>query len=308
VHDGANAGDADRGLDAQDRADACDSPSAPADALDLPSTNDAKQPGVDVGVDAARITPGTCAAPIEIPYYASHSDITASTAGASHILDFPCASNGADLVFKVQTREIEVAYADTFGTPWNTALFFTDSCNTPNPPGSTDMAVCNDDACGTSQSQALAVLGYGWHYLLVSGVNGESGDLTLHFQHATIGTGALANLPMGAGLRQGTTSGFDTSGICEASGPKNSYWWAGCPNDTGGSFHASTCKGATWDTALFLQIPKLGTLSCNDDDPTCGTQSTIDSTIAPGAGLYVLTVAAAFADNYGDYNLTYARP
>lgn len=302
--DGTSAWDADRGLDARDGLGL----GVKADALDAPNTRDVSQPGNEVGPETVNIAPGTCASPIEIPWDTAHSSITVSTAGSSHILDFPCASNGHDVVFVIQSRDREVAYADTFGTPWNTALFFTDTCNKPNPPGTPDTAVCNDDACGTQQSQALALLEYGWHYLIVSGVNGASGDVTLHYQHATIGTGDLATLPAGTGVLQGTLSGSDSSGLCMAVGPMNSYWWATCPSGVGGGFRASTCKGASWDTVLIFQVPQLEALSCNDDDSSCGQQSTVSATLAPGAGLFVLTVAAAFADNFGDYSLSYTRP
>ncbi len=261
----------------------------------------------DVPVDASTIL-GTCAFPIEIPYEASHVDLSVNTTNAEHILDFPCANNGADVVFKIQSNQPEMAYADTFGTAWNTALSFTDTCDSLNPPEGTDMAICNDDACGTSQSQAFAALAYGYHYLIVSGVNGESGDVTVHFQHAPIGNGPFVVLPKGSGTVVGTTDGMDSSRTCDTSGPKNSYWWVNCPSDLGGTFHASTCKGADWDTALIFNIPGLDNVSCNDDDLSCGMQSTVDTSIAPGAGMFVLTVAGTLLRSYGDYTLTYTRP
>jgi hypothetical protein len=206
-----------------------------------------------------------------------------------------------------------MAYADTFGTSLNTALFFTDTCDIPTPPDSSDMAVCNDDACGTSQSQAFAPLAYGFHYLIVSGVNGDSGDVIVHFQHAPLGNGPIAALPQGSATATGTVGGLDTTRTCDMAGPKNSYWWVSCPDDLGGNFHASTCDGADWDTALILQIPRLDTVSCNDDDLTCGVQSTVDTAITPGAGMFVLTVARTLMIRIGDltnytYTLTYTRP
>jgi hypothetical protein len=261
----------------------------------------------DVPVDTAPLL-GTCSAPIELPYYLSHADITINTANAEHFLDFPCASNGGDVVLKLQSNQTELAYADTFGSTWNTALFFSETCDSASPPVGDGMAVCNDDACGTSQSQAFAKLAYGYHYLIVSGVNGESGPVTVHFQHAPIGNGPLVTLPQGAGTAVGTTSGIDTTRTCDTSGPKNSYWWTTCPGAGAGNLHASTCGGATWDTSLILQIPRLDVLSCSDDDPACGMQSTVDTSIAAGAGMFVLTVTGTLLDSHGDYALTYIRP
>jgi len=261
----------------------------------------------DLPVDTAPIL-GTCASPIEISSYASHVELSVNTASAPHIVDFPCVSNGGDIVFKIQSDQLEMAYADTFGTAWNTALFFTDTCDSANPPAGTDMVTCNDDACGTSQSQAFASLTYGYHYLIVSGPNGEGGDVIVHFQRAAIGNGPLVTLPAGSGTIIGTTDGMDTTRTCDTSGPKNTYWWANCPADVGGNFHASTCKGADWDTVLILQIPRLDTLLCKDDDVVCGMQSTVDTVITPGAGLSVLTVAGNLLRSYGNYTLTYTRP
>jgi hypothetical protein len=148
----------------------------------------------DVPVDTAPIL-GTCAAPIEIPSDVSHVDLSVNTASALHLVDFPCVSNGGDIVFKIESNQPEMAYADTFGTAWNTALFFTDTCDSVNPPEGTDMVTCSDDACGTTQSQAFAKLSYGYHYLIVSGPNGEGGDVIVHFQRAPIGNGPLVPLP-----------------------------------------------------------------------------------------------------------------
>jgi len=266
----------------------------------------------DVPVDTAPPR-GTCALPIDIPYYASHAEFAVNTSNADHILDFPCADNSGDIVFRIQSNEAEIAYADTFGTAWNTALFFSDTCDKPKPPAGDGMVTCNDDACGTLQSQAIASLAYGSHYLIVSGVGGDSGDVVMHFQRAPIGNGPLVELPQGQGTVSGTVAGIDTSSTCDFSGPKNSYWWVTCLADLGGSMHASTCGGADWDTAIILQIPGQDSLSCQDDDPSCGIQSTVDATISPGAGMSVLTVSGTTMIKIGDptiynYILTYNRP
>jgi hypothetical protein len=251
---------------------------------------------------------GSCESPIEIPYYLSHTELTVNTTYAEHLLDFPCAANGGDIVFSIQSNNPEMAYADTFGTPWNTALFFSESCERATPPEGDGVAACSDDACETTQSQAFAALAYGRHYLIVSGVNGESGEVKIHFQHAPIGNGPFVTLPKGSGTVTGTTEGIDSTRTCDTSGPKNTYWWTSCPADVGGPFHATTCLGATWDSYLFLQIPQTEVLSCFDDDPACGMQATIDSTIPPGAGMYAITVTGALLKSFGDYTLTYSRP
>lgn len=251
---------------------------------------------------------GTCASPIEIPY-TSHIDLTADTTAAEHALDFPCAANGADIVFKVRSDGNELVYADTFGTTWNTALFFSETCDRPSPPKGEGMAACNDDACGTSQSQAFAALEYGFHYLIVSGVGTAAGPLKLHYERGPLGNGVPANLPAGTATLTGTTDGSDSTRTCDMAGPKNSYWWITCPADVGGPFHATTCNGATWDAALVLQVPRLADSPlCADDDPACGMQATLDGTIPPGAGIAIFSVTGNLMRSLGDYVVTYTRP
>ncbi len=270
------------------------------------ATNDAV--GDVLAADAA-LPSGTCVSPIDIPYVAQ-IDLTASTAGADHVLDFPCAANGADIVFRIRTDGPEMVYADTFGTTWNTALLFSDSCDVVAPPEDDGMTTCNDDACGTSQSQAFATFEYGYHYLIVSGVNGDSGPLKLHFEHATLGNGPPVYLPAGTSALAGTSGGIDSSRTCDMAGPKNSYWWTTCPSDLGGPFSASTCNGTAWDSALILQIPRLGDdgVTCAEDDLTCGVEATLQATIPDGAGMAVLSVTGHLLRDYGDYTFGYTRP
>jgi hypothetical protein len=231
-----------------------------------------------------------------------------NTSDADHILDIPCANNGRDVVIRFAVTDRELVYAHTFGATWNTALFFSQSCDTPQPPAGDDMVSCNDDACDTQQSQVSAIVTYGWHYLIVSGIDDASGEVSVHFERASIGNGPLSTLDPGAGSVQGKTSGQGGSSQCEASGPENSYWWAGCPDYAGGAFQASTCGGATFDTVLALQIPRTQALECNDDFDTCGLQSSLDSTIPPGAGLNIVTVDSSTTSNSGNYTLSYTRP
>lgn len=298
-------------LDASDGAIPKDTVTNHDDVADAPRAPDARAATTDTAIDVVRL--GSCAFPIDISPDLVRADIAVDTNQAPHILDFPCGGNGADVVLRFQVDSPQLVYADTLGTTWNTMLFFSDACDTAQtPPGvdTTSMTVCSDDACGTGQSQAVAALGYGWHYLIVSGANGESGSATVHFQRALVGNGPLAELPEGSISVQGTTSGSDSAGEpqCEAAGPKNSYWWLTCPDYVGGDLQASTCQGATWDTVLSLQIPRNNTLSCNDDDKSCGRQSTLGTTVPPGAGIQVLTVGGGVGNSMGDYNLTFTRP
>jgi len=309
VRDAANGSDLGR-----DSASTKDGPLDFGGSIDTFQTKDGAKDvidsAMDVPVDSRPTGLGTCASPIKIPSGVVQVDITQDTTGAAHALDFPCTSNGSDLVFliDVASQQPQLIYADTFGTSWNTALFISSTCDAPKPVGDLD-AVCSDDACGTSQSQVAAALGYGYYYLIVSGANGESGSVTVHIEAAALGTGPIVALPQGSGSVPGITSGIDRSGMCDSAGPINSYWWLSCPEDVGGQFHASTCDGLKWDTVLGLQVPRTNPQpACNDDDNACGMRSTLDSTLPPGAGLQVLPVGGSNASDMGSYTLTYTRP
>jgi hypothetical protein len=280
------------------------------DGVDGLAKLDAKRDvlAVDNNPDSPPPPQGTCASPYEIPTLAGSADLIIDNSYADHLLDMPCANNGRDVVIRFAVTDRELVYAHTFGATWNTALFLSQSCDTPQPPPGDDMVSCNDDACNTQQSQVSAVVNYGWHYLIVSGIDDASGEVGVHFERASIGNGPLSVLDSGTGTVQGKTSGQGGSAQCEASGPENSYWWAGCPDYAGGEFRASTCGGATFDTVLALQIPRTQAIACNDDFDTCGMQSTLSATIPPGAGLNIVTVDSSTTSNFGNYTLSYTRP
>ena len=274
------------------------------------TTSDGKKTSPDGAIgDAPQPRVGTCGLPIPLSIKTGHTEVAATTVGAEHIVELPCAATSGDVVFALSIDEPSLVYADTFGAAWNTALLFTDTCPpTGSPEDTADFVNCSDDACGSEQSQATAVLGYGKHYLILSGVDGEVGDVTLHLERAAIGNGARIPLPAGEGSLTGTTAGAGTSVLCEAGGPEDSYWWLTCPDFPGGSFSASTCIGTSFDTVLALQVPRAGAVLCNDDDNACGRQSTVAADIPVGAGLQVLLVDGQVASSAGPYALAYTRP
>jgi hypothetical protein len=331
--------------DAQDAATLRDSASGDGAAEvgdvadDSRDANDARDSAVDTGVlrdagkdlaapvkdaapEAAKLdgtadsplppAPNSCANPIDIPMDSPYTDLVLSTTGESHKFDLPCAQGGPDLVLRFALGEYSAVYADTFGATWNTILSFSTTCPPSPTAGNPDpgTSACSDDACNTTQSQAVALLPNQLYYLILSGANGDSGDVTVHFQHAGLGTGLVAALDPGTGSVSGTTITRTRGPIaaCEASGPSASYWWLTCPDYLGGALTASTCTGTAFNTVLSLQIPRTGLVSCNDDYDPCGSRSFINPTVPPGAGLNVLTVGGATTSDYGDYLVTYTRP
>ena len=142
---------------------------------------------------------------------------------------------------------------------------------------------------------------------MLSGNNGESGSVTLHFQHTPVAAGPSVPLPAGSGTMTGTTSGPTRLTDCEANGPENGYWWTSCPDAAGGTFSASTCTGTDFDVVLALQIPRDGTLVCANGN-SCGAQESMTTTIPAGAGINYLAVDGDVVNSAGAYTLIYTRP
>jgi hypothetical protein len=231
-------------------------------------------------------------------------DLIASTRGARHDLDLGCGAPGGEVFFSFSLAQQELVYADSFGGGFDTVLAFVADCGGA-PGGVPAVFSCGDDACGTKQSQVVAVLDVGRHYLVVSGP-GAGGDVAIHIEHAPVGTGSVASLGAGSTTSTGTTTGTGGLGLCEAGGPENAYWWTSCPDFVGGAFSASTCTGTAYDTLLSLQIPRADMVLCNDD--TCSYQSLINAALPPGAGVHVLAVDGFSVRKLGPYTLTTVRP
>jgi hypothetical protein len=297
-------------IDARDVSLAKDGPDAHLNPIDA-GIDGGTNAGVDTGgVDLVPTANGTCAYPFLLSTTASAVDVVTSTTGTQHNVNTPCAQGGSDVVFRFQLETDEIVYAHTFGATWNTVLFLSEACPSARPASvSTGQVACSDDACGTPQSQVVAHLSYGVHYLILSGANGESGDATLHFEHVPVSSKPHeSQLPAGSGTLTGTTSGNNVTTSCEASGPENCYWWTSCPGFAGGDFSATTCRITTWDTVLVLHVPRAGMQVCADDDPSCGRQSTLTATLPSGAGLNVLVVDGSNGGESGDYSVKYTQP
>ena len=259
--------------------------------------------------DANQVTSGNddCASAATINLAMAHSDIAASTTGANADLAAPCGTAGTpDVFFKFTLTRRELVYADTFGASDATALYFASACTTARSDVTTPGdAVCSAGACATSQSQVVALLDPGTHYLVLA----SQGAATIHFRHVEVGSGGVTLLPAGSSTTTGTTSasGFGTLYACDAGGAENSYWWMTCPGNAGGAFSGSTCGGVTdFDTMLSLQLPGTESVMCDDD--TCLMQSTVTANIPAGAGLYVLAVDGFSTARHGNYTLATMRP
>ncbi|MFO0606795.1 MAG: hypothetical protein U0324_26725 [Polyangiales bacterium] len=244
--------------------------------------------------------------------------LSATTLGATHNVNSPCdAVGGGDVFFRFVLTRRELVYADTFGATWDTKLFFTNStCTTPLTTQVTGDLVCDDNlgaACttGGTASQVYTILAPGTYFLVLSS-GASSGATAIRFEHIPVGTGATISLPRGAALtRAGATSGTtgSISQSCGGAGPELTYWWVTCPEQAAGTFSASTCARATWNTLLsVVNGSGTGNVCVND---SCGIQSSVVTTIPAGSGAHVLMI-----DGYnngtdavsGSYSLLYTRP
>jgi hypothetical protein len=245
-----------------------------------------------------------CAHAPSLPLKLPRMNLPVDTRGAAANMTASCGAAGPDVFYSFNLSSKQAVYADTFGSSWNTMVFFAKSCDgTPANGGPT---ACNDDACGTQQSQAVAILPAGKYYLVISGAQGQSGATTVHFEHTPLGNGPVGVVAPGTSTLTGTTSGAGSLEFCEAGSSDNSYWWATCPSFTAAPFTAASCDGTTFDTVLSLQVPRAGLAMCNDD--ACGFQSRVSANVAAGAGLNVVSIDGSTGRQAGEYSLTVTRP
>jgi hypothetical protein len=247
-----------------------------------------------------------CANAAALPLKLAHMNLPVTTKGANASMAGPCGPAAPDVFFSFNIATREAVYADTFGSTWNTMVFFAKSCTGAPVANLGGPTACSDDACGTMQSQAVAILEPGRYLLVISGAAGQSGDATVHFEHAPLGSGPTAVLPPGTNTLTGTTTGSGNLEFCEAGAADNSYWWTTCPSSAGGAFTAATCGGTHFDSVMSLQIPRIPLARCNDD--ACGFQSRVVGDIPAGAGLQVVSVDGSTGRQAGPYSMTVTRP
>jgi Stigma-specific protein, Stig1 len=236
-------------------------------------------------------------------------------------------TSGNDVFYRltVAAGTEEIVYADTIGSANDTSLFLQSAPAVGTGAGTnlttanlTNGAVCNDDGgltgCGTGlRSQIMARLGAGTYYLVLSGCT--AGAASLRVQRLPVGNGPAAFLAAGSSTPAGTTAGTGRiNSMCGGSanagaGPENTYYWYTCPASVAGSFTASTCGRATWDTTLDQRSAGRAANVCNDDvGGTCGVRSSVTAAIPAGPGLHAFYVDGFTATGAGAYTVSITRP
>jgi len=274
---------------------------------------------------------GTCLAPpsndlparaVVIDMTRPQSTFSVDTRAATNQTTGPCSCTaGRDVfyTFTIPPGPPELVYADTLGSTWDTSLFVQTSAgaNVTNPGLPLHGVACNDDGglfgCRTGlQSQILLLLNPGTYRLVVSGC-GSGGTTAVRFQHLPVGNGPLVFLPAGSSTPSGSTSGAGRVNLgCNAGGPENTYYWYTCASSPAGTFSASTCGRASWDTSLTQYSPARstpGAMVCNDDACPLSRpqQSFVVATIPAGAGIHALYIDG-FGLASGAYTLAVQRP
>lgn len=236
--------------------------------------------------------------------------LAADTTFASHESSGPCSCTaGHDVFFRFTLTAPELVYADTVGTPWNTALFLQRETGGDIAPGAGEVT-CSDDMtdCGSPQSQVVAALDAGTYVLVLSGCG--QGAAVVHFQHLPVGNGAvrhitpaataitLSGVPRGVGRLQNPACCRGLAPADCSGGPEDTHWWVTCPSFAGTHLYASSCLGDGFGV-LDQRSPSRAPLSmCDVSHVTgCGVfnfGSELDTAIPAGAGLHVLDVEGGF--------------
>jgi hypothetical protein len=261
----------------------------------------------------------TAAGALPINLATASSDFTTNTTNANNNVTVPCigggSNTGRDVFYRFTLTRREFVYADSFGSGYDTALFFANSAGAALTTQTTGDAVCNDDigtTCtgGNLNSRVYTVLAPGDYFLVVSGFGTAAGAASIHFEHVAIGSGTLAPLAQGmstlSGVTNAATAGTVASATCGGAGAENSYWWVTCPaTGTSAALTAETCGAAAFDTVVYLNTGS-GFTACNDDG--CGLQSRLSASYSLATRLHALYVDGFSSSSAGAYTLTVNRP
>jgi hypothetical protein len=244
------------------------------------------------------------------PVTLTHSvpvSFSGSTIGASHEMNGLCGASttSPDVYYRFTLAERSLVYADGFGSGYDIVLFFSPSCGGAQPGG----YACNDDSCGTLQSQIVQVLNPGTYYLVVSGFAGSRGNFTVNMQTLPA-SDRVYQIGSGNANYSGNTSGLSnrhTPGCAFSNAPDETWYHLTCPWYGGGSMYAGTCGMAGWDTMLAFRQGNAGggPSACNDD--SCGLQSRIWSGVTGGAGIRAVYVDG-WSSNSGSYTVNINMP
>lgn len=238
---------------------------------------------------------------------ASGTSLSGSLSGSVRDTAGDCGVGG-DVFYTLTISQPSLVYLDTLGSSANTALSYRGtSC-----PGTT--VVCEDDACGGTQSQLVQKLDAGRHVFAVHSA-GSTADQGFILRTQVIAAAGGQNVrTQNLGSFTGNTGAQSSVQAVRAScgagaeQPEDAYYFTQCPG-TSRTIRASTCSALTsFDTVLHARDVS-GQLACNDNTyagcDVADPYSVIEFA-AQGAGLFVVYVDGfGFSDlRSGPYGLT----
>jgi len=236
-----------------------------------------------------------------------------------------CGGDGGNEVFyEITLAAPEVYYLDTFTSGFDTSLrmFAGKPCATVTDAMSP--STCNDDACGTGESQLAVALPTGTSCLAVDKNynNGQDPTKGIFQLHVVPGGRTGTRLPSGMATQTGDTcTGTNVSeppklGDCVTNQQAKdlAYYFTACPGQTA-LVDASTCTNPAnthFDTMVYVHPVGGNPVACVDDSATCMARpdrsdghpdgSILTGVPAKGPGLFWLVVDG-FAGACGTYQL-----
>lgn len=196
-----------------------------------------------------------------------------------------CAPGRPEVFFRFTLPRPEVVYADTFGTPFDTAV----TVRSGDCASGLETA-CVDNSCGGAQSQGAWSLAAGDYCLVVEGAPASeeeaAGKLTLvRGKHS--GEPLPAPGPAATGSMRGDTCKDDNSNDagcgCEPA-QDHHYFFTVCPAQPVAARFETCGTNATWDTVLQLRSGEGSGLACNDD--SCDDTASMIGRTLREPGLY----------------------
>ena len=212
-----------------------------------------------------------------------------------------CADLGPDVYYRLRLNAPEVVYFDTFGSDFDTAIIV--HAGTCEELGA-ELA-CNDDSCGSGQSQGAWQLEPGEHCIVIEGSAEQGSDGHLE----VVRSGNVGDpLPARGGTVTGNTCNDDNSNDagCGSEPAKDHHYYFTMCEDDAGPVTLATCGGATFDTVLQLRAGDDDGIACNDD--ACGVMPDEDQSMLTrriSGPVLFWAIIDGFDDECGPYTLTY---
>ena len=220
-------------------------------------------------------------------------------------------AGGHDVFYTFTLTQQEIVYADTTSAAGiDPSLFFQTSAGLNITNTLSGGATCNDDGglagctfANGNDAQIAALLPAGTYYLVLSGC-GAGGESSIRFQHLPAN-----NVLQRVGITPGST--FSTSntlegasvinGACCSTGPEVTYYGISCPNATTVPMTAVGRSNGLTNLTLDQRSAARAPVAACAANASCGTSTTLNTTLAAGAGLHTFYVDSCLAG--GNFNL-----